>query len=145
MSLRGMTAIPITRFEYQSPERSSPTISVGIRSGRSSATWALCCACCWAAPGALNAQENGGWIGKRVVQTRHDLALKSDERAEGRPQNEIHVYRVERIEGRLLWLEPEGAHVAGWARCSRRRASREGRRVLHERDRRPAATTRSRF
>jgi tetratricopeptide (TPR) repeat protein len=115
MSLRGTSTIPITRFEYQFAVRSRGTIPVGTRSGWRTATWALCSACCWAAPVFLSAQENGGWIGKRVVQTRHDLALKSDERAEGRAQNEIHVYRVERIEGRLLWLEAEGAHVAGWA------------------------------
>jgi tetratricopeptide (TPR) repeat protein len=111
MSLSGTIANQIAGSEEWAARQLAPTYVAG----RAIVMMAIAIVLSLAAPESLFAQDTNGWIGKRVVQTQHNLALKSDVQSEGRPQVEIHVYRVERIDGRLLWLEAEGGHVAGWA------------------------------
>jgi len=77
-------------------------------------------------PGSLQAQNDGGWIGKRVI-TRFGTVLQDglqgidNEKLENRPRggqrSEFRIYRVEHVNGPWLWLqaEKEGAH--GWVQA----------------------------
>jgi tetratricopeptide (TPR) repeat protein len=118
MSRRGATANHVGRFDDRTPKPIGRPNFVDATKSWLTATRAIAAVLSLAATVPLCAQEPNGWIGKRVVQTRHELALQADEQSEGRTQNEIHIYRVERIEGRLLWLEAEGGRVAGWAQAA---------------------------
>ncbi len=52
----------------------------------------------------------------RVVQKKSDFRLRDDRNAEVRDTyGVIHIYRVERTDGRRLWLKAEDRGPSGWA------------------------------
>ena len=70
-----------------------------------------------ACPASLRARSDGDWIGKRVVQKQRNFSLRADAAKTAAPQSEdeIHVYRVKKSDGPLLWLEAEVGGSTGWA------------------------------
>jgi tetratricopeptide (TPR) repeat protein len=54
------------------------------------------------------------WLGKRVVQRNNNFPLRLDGQAVLRSGLEIHIYRVERIDGDQLWLSGEDEGPCGW-------------------------------
>jgi hypothetical protein len=52
----------------------------------------------FAAPIPVIAQDNGGWVGKRVAERQMNLTLKLGDKVVDRAHR-IEVYRVERMEG----------------------------------------------
>jgi tetratricopeptide (TPR) repeat protein len=74
------------------------------------------------------AQDNSGWIGKRVI-TKLDTVLKIGKTvvddadigknlARGKDEVMHRVYRVEQVKGKWLWLVAEESGVRGWAQMS---------------------------
>ncbi len=65
----------------------------------------------------VQAQPDAGWIGKRVVQKQRDFSLRVDptKKAVEQSEDEIHIYRVAKIDGPSLWLEAEAGGSSGWA------------------------------
>jgi len=56
---------------------------------------------------------DNGWIGKRVVQRYRGFQLQIDHQVID--PKAIKTYRVERVNGGWLWLQPENGGVSGWA------------------------------
>ena len=55
------------------------------------------------------------WIGKRVIQRYNNFPLRIDGQAVLRSGMELHIYRVQKIDGDQLWLEGEDDGPRGWA------------------------------
>jgi tetratricopeptide (TPR) repeat protein len=55
------------------------------------------------------------WLGKRVVQRFNNFPLREGGQAVLRSGTEIHIYRVQRVQGEKLWLEGEEDGPSGWA------------------------------
>jgi len=53
------------------------------------------------------------WLGTRVMQRFNNFPLRMDGEAVLRSGTEIHIYRVERVDGEKLWLEGEGDGPSG--------------------------------
>jgi tetratricopeptide (TPR) repeat protein len=62
-------------------------------------------------PPTVPALSDSGWVGKRVVQKESGFALKI-ERETIDPKKRIEVYRVQSVDGNLLWLTAPG--IRGW-------------------------------
>ena len=60
----------------------------------------------------MAAQE---WVGKRVVQKHKILPLQNNGRAVPVSGEDFSIYRVERVQGRRLWLKAEAFGPGGWA------------------------------
>jgi tetratricopeptide (TPR) repeat protein len=54
-------------------------------------------------------------VGQRVVARFGGLALRDDRDAVAGVGDKDRIYRVERIDGRRVWLRAEGKDLAGWA------------------------------
>ncbi len=70
------------------------------------------------APARAQAPAGADWVGKRVVQKDRKFALRDDTQAVIWSGRQIHVYRVERVDGARLRLRAEGnkdGHPSGWA------------------------------
>jgi tetratricopeptide (TPR) repeat protein len=68
-----------------------------------------------AAPGPLRARDEVEWVGKRVVPRSRDFVLHIDDEPVEASHKAIAIYRVERTDGPLLWLQAEGQRLNGWA------------------------------
>ncbi len=55
------------------------------------------------------------WVGKRVVQKHKNSPLYNEGRSVPGSGENFSIYRVERVEGRRLWLKDEEAGHTGWA------------------------------
>jgi tetratricopeptide (TPR) repeat protein len=66
-------------------------------------------------PRFVHAQAENDWIKKRVVQRSADFRLKIDDEPVERSGKSIELYRVERTDGPLLWLQAENDRYCGWA------------------------------
>jgi tetratricopeptide (TPR) repeat protein len=55
------------------------------------------------------------WLGKRVVQRYNNFPLRINGQAVLRSGMELHIYRVQKIDGDQLWLEGEDDGPSGWA------------------------------
>jgi tetratricopeptide (TPR) repeat protein len=55
------------------------------------------------------------WVGQRVVARSGGLTLRDDHGAVVGVGGKDQVYRVERADGRRLWLKSEGTELSGWA------------------------------
>jgi tetratricopeptide (TPR) repeat protein len=64
---------------------------------------------------SLSAQENAGWIGKRVVQKGARLTLTVNGEPVERGGEAIDFYRVEQADGPSLLLKAETLGSSGWA------------------------------
>ena len=62
--------------------------------------------------GSATAENDSGWVGKRVVQKQVAFALKIGDQNVNR-KSRIEIYRVIKVQGPWLWLEATG--LAGWA------------------------------
>ena len=66
-------------------------------------------------PACLHAQDDDGWIGKRVVQKYREFELR---RAGGVVDRKgIEFYRVKGVNGPELFVESEGRGIGGWVRA----------------------------
>jgi tetratricopeptide (TPR) repeat protein len=65
-------------------------------------------------PVSVCAQQEGDWVGKRVVQKHSNFQLENENRVVG-TKNTFNVYRVEKVNGSQLWLRSAGNGLAGWA------------------------------
>jgi tetratricopeptide (TPR) repeat protein len=107
MSLRGeATSMPQTRTERSIPGRFRPTALRIIVA-------ALGSAMVLGLPFTLQAQEDEGWLGKRVVQKYDTFRLGLG--GQGVVPKMIHTYRVEKVNGQVLWIRVEGQGPSGWA------------------------------
>ena len=63
-------------------------------------------------PLSLQAQQEGDWVGKRVVQKYPGFQL---EKGVTDTKHALKTYRVERVNGPWLWLRAVGEGLSGWA------------------------------
>ncbi len=61
------------------------------------------------------AKGDDGWIGERVVQKFENHPPHFTSRVVARSGGVCRIYRVERVEGRRLWLKAEREAISGWA------------------------------
>ena len=55
------------------------------------------------------------WVGQRVVARSGTLTLRDDGGAVAGVGGKDQVFRVDRADGRRLWLKAEGNELSGWA------------------------------
>ena len=63
------------------------------------------------------AQGEDDWVGKRVVPRNHDFVLQVDDEPVEASRKALAIYRVERADGPMLWLQAEGQRLRGSARA----------------------------
>src|SRR6516165_10187229 len=57
----------------------------------------------------------GEWVGQRVVARSGAITLRDDRGVVAGVGGRDQVFRVERADGRRLWLKAEGNELRGWA------------------------------
>jgi Tfp pilus assembly protein PilF len=67
---------------------------------------------------SLRAGAEDEWVGKRVVQKSRTFSLRIDDEPVERSGTTIAIYRVERTDGPLLWLQAENQRLCGWAKAA---------------------------
>jgi tetratricopeptide (TPR) repeat protein len=69
------------------------------------------------APVCILAREEDDWVGKRVVPKNRDFVLLIDDEPVEPSRKAIAIYRVERADGPILWLQAEGQRLSGSAKA----------------------------
>jgi tetratricopeptide (TPR) repeat protein len=123
MAPRGPGGSPASELQFMS-RRGEKTWATWMRTARSlagrfrptAATIIVAClgsAVVLGLPVTPRAQEDEGWLGKRVVQKYDTFRLGLG--GQGVVPKMIHTYRVEKVNGPVLWIRVEGQGPSGWA------------------------------
>ena len=70
-----------------------------------------------AGPARLPAQDEDGWVGKRIVQKSANFALRIGDHVVDRSVMFREFYRVEQTSGPWLWVKVDGRGLSGWLKA----------------------------